>query len=59
MLEHKFDKAARLIPVSPGNMSKKDFKSHSALINYSILVDEEEAFTISYKIILDIVETKL
>ena len=59
ILEHKIAQAARFIRVSLANMPKKDLKSLAALINSSILADEEEAFTIWYKLILDIIETKL
>ena len=59
ILEHKISQAARFIIVSLANMHKNYLKSLAALINSSILADEEESFTIWYKLILDIIETKL
>ena len=58
-MENKIAQAARFIHISLANMPKKDLKSLAALINSSILADEEEAFTILCKMILDIIETKL
>ena len=58
ILKHHLHQASKFIRVSLYNMSKKGLKSLAADINHAIL-NEDDAHSAWFKMILDIIETKL
>ena len=59
ILKHHLHQASKFIRVSLYNMSKKELKSLAVDINHAILNDEDDAHSAWFKMILDIIETKL
>ena len=59
ILKHHLHQASKFIRVSLYNMSKKGLKSLAVDINHAILNDEDDAHSVWFKMILDIIETKL
>ena len=59
IFEHCIHQASKFIRVSMANMPKRDLKPLATDINNLILDDDIEAHSIWFKMILDIIETKL
>ena len=59
IFEHSIHQASKFIRVSLANMPKRDLKSLAINIHNLILDDDVEAHSIWFKMILDIIETKL
>ena len=59
LLVHKIDEAAKLIRVSLANMRKKELKALGGYIRGSVSEEEMELYSIWFKMILDIIKTKI
>ena len=59
IFEHNIHQASKFIRVSLANMPKRDLKSLAIEINNLILDDDDEAHSLWFTMMLDIIETKL